>query len=106
MLSVASAFNCPAFGLPTIMPYCCCTEGSDAVGSMRPNSSGGPWYLSRSGRSVEAFTVSVGKASGAPARTVPVACGIGAPSSVTSSARDAVVGARALDVVLDDLRRR
>ena len=51
---------------------------------MRPNSSGGPWYLSRSGRSVEAATVSVGNASGAPARTVPVASGTGAPSSVTS----------------------
>ena len=51
---------------------------------MRPNSSGGPWYLSRSGKIVEALTVSVGKRSGAPARTVPVASGTGAPSSVTS----------------------
>ncbi len=51
---------------------------------MRPNSSGGPWYLSRSGKIVAAATVSVGKASGAPARTVPVASGTGAPSSVTS----------------------
>ena len=41
--------------MPTIMPYCCCTDGSEAVASMRPNSSGGPWYLSRSGKIVEAF---------------------------------------------------
>ena len=52
---------------------------------MRPNSSGGPWYLSRSGRIVEAFTVCVGNFSGAPARTTPVACGTGAPSCVTST---------------------
>ena len=51
---------------------------------MRPNSIGGPWYLSRSGRIVEAFTVCVGKRSGAPARTAPVASGTGAPSCVTS----------------------
>ncbi len=51
---------------------------------MRPNSSGGPWYLSRSGSSVEAATVSVGNLSGAPARTAPVASGTGAPSGVTS----------------------
>ena len=52
MLSVPSALTWPAFGMPTIMPNCCCTVGSEAVGSMRPNSSGGPWYLSRSGRRV------------------------------------------------------
>ena len=31
MLSVASAFNWPAFGMPVIMPYCCCTDGSEAA---------------------------------------------------------------------------
>ena len=50
------ALSCPAFGMPTIMPYCCCTSGLDAVGSMRPNSSGGPAYLSKSGTSVEIAT--------------------------------------------------
>src|SRR6266851_2526752 len=59
--------------MPTIMPYCCCTDGSEAVGSMRPYSSGLPLYLSRSGNSVETLTVSLGKRSGAPARTAPVA---------------------------------
>ena len=52
---------------------------------MRPYSSGGPMYLSRSGRSVEALTVSVGKRNAVPARTVPVAGATGAPSSVTSA---------------------
>ena len=66
------------------MPYCCCTDGSDAVDSMRPYSSGLPWYRSRSGNSVEALIVSVGNRSGAPARTAPVAGFTGAPSSVTS----------------------
>ena len=84
MLSVPSALSWPAFGMPTIMPNCCCTSGSEAVASMRPNSSGGPLYLSRSGRMVEAFTVSVGNFSAAPARTTPVASATGAPSSVTS----------------------
>ena len=51
---------------------------------MRPYSSGGPLYLSRFGRSVEAFTVSVGKTTGAIARTAPRASGTGAPVSVTS----------------------
>src|SRR3989442_204275 len=36
MLRVARAFTCPAFGLPTIIPYCCITSGSEAVVSMRP----------------------------------------------------------------------
>ncbi len=84
MFSVASAFTWPAFGMPTIMPNCCCTPESDAVASMRPYSSGGPWYLSRSGRSVEDFTVSVGNRNGVPARTAPTAAATGAPSSVTS----------------------
>jgi hypothetical protein len=52
---------------------------------MRPYSSGGPWYLSRSGRNVDALTVSVGKRSDLPARTVPVAGATGAPSCVTSA---------------------
>ena len=84
MLSVPSALSWPAFGMPTIMPNCCCTSGLEAVASMRPNSSGGPWYLSRSGRIVDAFTVCVGNRSGAPARTTPFARRTGAPSSVTS----------------------
>ena len=57
------ALSWPAFGMPTIMPNCCGTSGLEAVASMRPNSSGGPWYLSRSGRIVEAFTVCVGNLS-------------------------------------------
>jgi hypothetical protein len=42
MLSVPSALSCFTSGTPIVMPYCCCTLASDAVGSMRPNSSGGP----------------------------------------------------------------
>ena len=85
MLSVPIALSCLPFGTPTIMPNCCGTSGFDAVASMRPYSIGGPWYLSRSGRIVEAFTVSFGKRSGLPARTTPVASGTGAPSCVTST---------------------
>ena len=77
MLRVASAFTCPACGMPTIIPNCCCTAGSEAVASMRPYSRGGPLYLSRSGRIVEALTVAVGKRSGACARTAPVLRGPG-----------------------------
>src|SRR5688572_10185134 len=40
-LIVLSARSWPALGTPTIIPYCCCTAGSDEVGSMRPNSIGG-----------------------------------------------------------------
>ena len=84
MFSVPSAFTWAPFGTPTIMPNCCRTAGSDAVGSMRPYSSGGPWYASRSGSSAEALTVWVGKRSAAPPRTAPVASATGAPSAVTS----------------------
>ena len=45
MLSVSSALICPAFGMPTRMPNCCCTLGSEIVGSMRPNSKGRPCVL-------------------------------------------------------------
>ena len=85
MLSVSSAFSCPAFGMPTRIPNCCCTVGSEIVGSMRPNSSGGPLYCSKSGRIVEAAMVVVGYRTGAPARTAPSAGGMGAPSFVTSA---------------------
>jgi hypothetical protein len=81
--SVPRALMWPEFGVPTVMPYCCWTSGSDAVASMRPNSMGGPAYRSKSGRSAEMATVSVGNFSGDRARTVPVAAGIGAPSLVT-----------------------
>jgi hypothetical protein len=40
----------PGIGQPSDHTYCCCTKGSEAVGSIRPNSSGGPLYLSRSDR--------------------------------------------------------
>ena len=40
---------------------------------MRPNSSGGPLYLSRLGSTADARTVSVGKCNGAPPRNVPLA---------------------------------
>ena len=69
---------------------------------MRPNSSGGPRYLSRSGKIVEAATVSVGKSSGAPARTVPVARGDSGAVLGDEPAGDAVIGAGARDVMLDD----
>jgi hypothetical protein len=87
MFSVSNALSCPAFGMPAIMPYCCFTVGSDAVGSIRPYSSGNPAYWSTPGNSVDAATVLVGKRSGAPARVVPVAAGIGLPSAVTSAAQ-------------------
>ena len=51
-----SARSCPAFGTPTIMPYCCCTVGSDAVGSIRPNSIGGVLCGSPAGRLAVAVT--------------------------------------------------
>ena len=41
MLIIPSARACPAFGMPTVMPNCCCTVGSEEVGSIRPNSIGG-----------------------------------------------------------------
>ena len=41
-------------------PSAATTLGSETVGSMRPNSSGSPWYLSRSGKIVDALTVFVG----------------------------------------------
>ena len=44
MLRVSSALSWPALGMPTRMPYCCCTVGSDIVGSIRPNSIGSPAY--------------------------------------------------------------
>src|SRR5207247_10710392 len=82
-LNVASVFTLPEFGVPTVMPYCCCTSGSEAVGSMRPNSIGGPEYRSMLGRSIEIATVSAGNSIGLPARTVPRAGGVGLPSVVT-----------------------
>ncbi len=59
--SVSSALSCPAFGTPTRIPYCCCTEGSDRVGSIRPYSIGRPAYCSTSGSTLLAATVSGGK---------------------------------------------
>ena len=85
MLSVSSALICPAFGMPTRMPNCCCTLGSEMVGSMRPNSKGRPAYSLKSGNTFATGTVVVGKVMGAPARTAPFAGGIGAPSAVTSA---------------------
>ena len=87
MFSVSNALNCPAFGMPATMPYCCCTLGSDAVASILPSSSGGPAYWSRLGIRLEAATVFVGNSSGEPALVVPVAAGIGLPSAVTSAAQ-------------------
>src|SRR5258708_5095160 len=84
MFRVPSAFTWPALATPTVIPYCCCTDGSEAVGSMRPNSMGGPEYWSNDGSSVAMATVDVGNFSGDPARTVPVAGAICAPSLVTS----------------------
>ena len=80
---VSSEFTWPAFGIPTRMPACCRTVGSETVASILPKSSGGPAYLSSSGKTVDAATVCVGNTSGAPARTAPVVAGIGAPSAVT-----------------------
>src|SRR4051794_2499503 len=42
--SVLSALTCPALCRPTTIPYCCCTLGSDLVGSIRPYSIGNPAY--------------------------------------------------------------
>src|ERR687896_2030892 len=44
MLMVSSALSWPALGIPTLMPNCCCTLGSDAVTSILPNSIGNPTY--------------------------------------------------------------
>jgi hypothetical protein len=85
MLNVEMALTWPASGMPTSIPNCCCTVGSDAVASIRPHSIGGPLYFSRSGSSVDALTVAVGNFSGVPARTVPEAGGTGVPSGVTSA---------------------
>ena len=74
--------------------------------SMRPNSSGGPRYLSRSGRTSAALTVSVGNCSGAARPHRAVASATGAPSAVTSTAGDAVIVAHARDIVLDDFDHR
>jgi hypothetical protein len=42
MLIIPRALTWPALGMPTVMPYCCITSGSDAVVSIRPNSIAGP----------------------------------------------------------------
>ena len=44
ILIISRAFNCPALAMPTRMPTCCCTLGSEMVGSMRPSSRGSPSY--------------------------------------------------------------
>ena len=41
MLSVASALTWPAFGMPTIMPYCWSADGSDAVATGGDQEQGG-----------------------------------------------------------------
>ena len=46
ILEAQHQFTWPAFARPTVIPYCCCTAGSEAVASIRPNSMGGPAYLS------------------------------------------------------------
>jgi hypothetical protein len=56
MLIIPSARTWPAFGMPTVMPYCCCTAGSEAVGSIRPNSIGGVFRGSPGGRLAVAAT--------------------------------------------------
>src|SRR3978361_1121049 len=102
MLMVPRALTWPALGMPTIMPNCCCTDGSDAVASMRPNSSGGPVYLSRSGRIADGFSVWGWKADRS----------LGSDNSWglrhrfaifgDEHAADPVVGAHAVDIVLHD----
>ena len=102
ILRVSSAFTWPAFGIPTRMPACCRTVGSDTVDSILPKSSGGPAYLSRSGKSVDAATVCVGNARGAPARTAPVRRRDRRAVSRHEARADAVVRLRSIDVGLDD----
>src|SRR5262249_17316576 len=85
MFSVSIASTPPASGIPTRMPHCCCTVGSDNVGSMRPYSIGRPLYCSRSGMNVDALTVCVGYFTGEPPRVRPVTGLIGLPSAVTSA---------------------
>src|SRR4051812_35044938 len=84
ILSVSSAFTCPAFGMPVITPICCITSGFETEPSILPRSSGGPAYWSRSGSISLTATVSVGKLIAAPARTYPVEGSLAAPSAVTS----------------------
>ena len=60
MFNVSSALSCPASGMPTRMPVCNCTLGSETDGSIRPNSNGGPVYCSKSGNTLEPGTVAVG----------------------------------------------
>ena len=101
MLSVASALTWPAFAIPTIIPNCCAPRGSDAVGSMRPYSSGGPWYLSRSGKMAEALTVCGRKAQRRHGANRAGRFGHRRAILRHERARDTVEGAHALDVVPD-----
>jgi hypothetical protein len=91
----------PASGVPTIIPNCCWHGRIGAVVSMRPYSRAGPRYLSRSGRIVDALTVFVGKRSGAVARRSRSLRGRGTVFR-DEEAGHPVVGAGALDVVLDE----
>ena len=100
MLSVSSALICPAFGMPTRMPNCCCTLGSEIVGSMRPNSKGRPAYSLKSGNTFATATVVVGKVRARRRAPRPVAGGIGAPSAVTKRRARAVVGLGAIEIGL------
>ena len=75
--------------------------GSEAVASMRPNSSGGPWYWSRSGRMVGGLD-GLGREASAPSRAPCRRPRHGRAVRGDQHAGDAVVGAHALDVVPDD----
>ncbi len=70
--------------MPTTMPYCWDTLGSDTVFSMRPKSGVSPVYLLKSGTILLIATVSVGYFTAVPARVVPNSFGTFAPSGVTS----------------------
>ena len=85
MLSISSAFSCPALGTPIRIPNCCLTFASEMVGSIRPRSSGRPSYLSRSGSTLSTATVCVGNFTRDPVRILPRACSMGSPSFVTST---------------------
>src|SRR5439155_18160423 len=50
MLSVLSALIWRALWMPTTMPYCWYTVGSELVASRRPKSMGGPAYSSNLGK--------------------------------------------------------
>src|SRR5712691_2210654 len=84
MLSVLNALIPPALAIPTTIPYCWETVGSELVASRRPKSMGGPAYSSNLGRTDPTAVVDAGNDVADPARTIPACAAMVAPSRVTS----------------------